>query len=240
MKFGIIGAGPIGQSIAKKLVHNGHEVKVADARGIERLAGKTIVGTAVSPEEVVQNIEVLIISIPLHAIPTIQPIVNRVGDDVIVVDTSNYYPFRDGEIKEIVNGTVESVWVSEQLGQPVIKAFSNLLAYTLEHKGTLEGTPNRISMAVAGDDEDHKQIVMNLVNECGFDTVDAGPIAASWNMQPGTPAYCTELTKEQLALALQKADREKAPLLRDDIMGQFSPHFTHDDVIALNRKVFGA
>ena len=240
MKFGIIGAGPIGQSIAKKLMNNGHEVKVADARGIERLSGKTIIGTAVSPEEVGQNIDVLILSIPLHAIPTIQPILKNVGDDVIVVDTSNYYPFRDNEIEEILNGTVESVWVSEQLERPVIKAFSNLLAYTLEHKGTPEGTPNRIAMAVAGDDDGHKQIVMNLVNECGFDTVDAGPIAASWNMQPGTPAYCTELTKEQLALALQKADIEKAPILRDDIMGQFSPDFTHDDIIALNRKVFGA
>lgn len=240
MKFGIIGAGPIGQSIAKKLVNNGHEVKVADARGMERLARKAIVGTAVSPEEVVQNIEVLIISVPLYAIPTIKPILDRVEDDVIVVDTSNYYPFRDQQIEAIDQGMVESVWVTEQLGRPVIKAFSNLLAYTLENKGTPEGTLGRIAMAVAGDNQAHKQIIIDVVNDCGFDAVDAGSIAASWNMQPGTPAYCTELTKEQLTLALQKADKQNAPQLRDDIMGQFSPDFTHDDVVALNRKVFGA
>jgi len=240
MKFGIIGAGPIGQSIAKKLVNRGHEVKVADARGIERLAGKIIVGTAVSPEEVGQNIEVLIISVPLHAIPTIQPILEQVGDDVMVVDTSNYYPFRDQQIEEINQGMVESVWVTEQLGRPVIKAFSNLLAFTLENKGTPKGTTGRIAMAVAGDHAAHKQIIMDIVNDCGFDSVDAGSITESWNMQPGTPAYCTELTKEELTLALQKADKQNAPRLRDEIMAQFSMAFTHDDIVALNRKVFGA
>lgn len=240
MKFGIIGAGPIGQSIAKKLMSNGHEVKVADARGIERLAGKTIIGTVVSTEEIGQNIDVLIISIPLYAIPTIQPILKNVDDKVIVVDTSNYYPFRDQQIEVIDQGMVESVWVAEQLERPVIKAFSNLLAYTLENKGTPTGTTGRIAMAVAGDDEGHKQIIMNLVNDCGFDAVDAGTIAESWTMQPGTPAYCTELTKEELALAFQKAEKGSAPRLRDEIMGQFSPDFTHDGVVALNRKIFGA
>ena len=139
MKFGIIGAGPIGQSIAKKLMNNGHEVKVTDARGMERLAGKSIIGTVVSTEEIGQNIDVLIISIPLHAIPTIQPILKNVGANVIVVDTSNYYPFRDQQIEEIDEGMVESVWVSQQLGRPVIKAFSNLLAFTLENKRNTSG-----------------------------------------------------------------------------------------------------
>ena len=240
MKFGIIGAGPIGQSIAKKLMNNGHEVKVTDARGMERLAGKSIIGAVVSTEEIGQNIDVLIISIPLHAIPTIQPILKNVGDNVIVVDTSNYYPFRDQQIEAIDEGMVESVWVSQQLGRPVIKAFSNLLAFTLENKGTPAGTPGRIAMAVAGDDAAHKQIIMELVNDCGFDAVDAGSIAGSWNMQPGTPAYCTELTKAELTLALPKADKENAPRLREAIMAQFSPEFTHDDIVALNRKVFGA
>lgn len=207
---------------------------------MQRLVGKTIVGTAVSPEEVVQNIEVLIISVPLHAIPTIQPLLEQVGDKVIVVDTSNYYPFRDKQIEEIDQGMVESVWVTEQLGRPVIKAFSNLLAFTLENKGTTAGTTGRIAMAVAGDDEGHKQIIMDIVNECDFDAVDAGSITESWDMQPGTPAYCTELTKEQLVLALKKADKQHAPRLRDEIMSQFSFDFTHEDIVALNRKVFGA
>src|SRR4051794_5255757 len=133
MRFGIIGAGPIGTIISKKLVKNGHDVKIADARGIERLEGKKLTGIPVSIEDVITNIDVLIISIPFHVMPSIRNIVDKVGEGVIVVDTSNYYPFRDNKIEEIENGMVESVWVSNQLGRPIIKAFNNLLAHTLEN-----------------------------------------------------------------------------------------------------------
>lgn len=146
MKFGIIGAGPIGASISKKLVKNGHEVKIADARDIEHLEGKDIAGTPVNVEEVITNIDVLLLSLPLHVMPSIRPLIDQVADGVIIADTSNYYPFRDNEIEEIDNGMVESVWVSKQIGKPVIKAFSNQLAYTLENKGAPEGTTGRIAM----------------------------------------------------------------------------------------------
>ena len=152
MRFGIIGAGPIGSNISKKLVKNGHDVKIADARGIERLEGKELTGTPVSVEDVITNIDVLIISIPFHALPSIRNIIDKVGEEVVVVDTSNYYPFRDNKIEEIENGMVESVWVSNQLGRPIIKAFNNLLAYTLENEGTPEGTSGRIAIAIAGND----------------------------------------------------------------------------------------
>lgn len=156
MKFGIIGAGPIGASISKKLVQNGHDVKIADARDIKHLEGKDIAGTPVNVEEVVTNIDVLFLSLPLHVMPSIRPVIDQVGDDVIIADTSNYYPFRDHQIEEIDNGMVESVWISNQLGRPIIKAFSNQLAYTLENKGTPEGAKDRIAMAIAGDDPAQK------------------------------------------------------------------------------------
>jgi len=88
MRFGIIGAGPIGTIISKKLVKNGHDVKIADARGIERLEGKELAGTPVSVEDVITNIDVLIISIPFHVMPSIRNIVDKSGQEVIAVDTS--------------------------------------------------------------------------------------------------------------------------------------------------------
>ena len=169
MKFGIIGAGPIGASISRKLVENGHSVKIADARDIKHLEGKDIAGTPVQVEEVFTNIDVLLLSLPLHVMPSIRPIIDQVGDGVLIADTSNYYPFRDNEIEEIDNGMVESVWVSNQLGRPVVKAFNNLLAFTLENKGTPEGTKGRIAMAIAGDDPAQKQVMIDVVNELGFD-----------------------------------------------------------------------
>ncbi len=241
MKFGIIGAGPIGSNIAKKLVENGHDVKIADARGIERLEGKKLAGTPVTVENVVKNIDVLITSIPIHALPSIRNIVDKVGEEVVVVDTSNYYPQRNGKIEEVEKGMVESVWVSNHLGRPIIKAFNNFLAYTLEHRGAPEGTHGRIAIAIAGDNLSHKKIIMGVANELGFDAVDGGSLSDSWRQQPGTPAYCTELTKVELTEALTKAKKEKAPLLRDQAIEKLSASiggYTHEDVINVNREIF--
>ncbi|MBV6737934.1 NADPH-dependent F420 reductase [Priestia megaterium] len=242
MRFGIIGAGSIGSIISKKLVENGHDVKIADARGMERLEGKELAGTPVRVEDAIKNIEVLIISLPTKAIPSIRNIINQVEEEVIIVDTSNYYPFRDDKIEEIENGMVESVWVSNQLDRPVIKAFNNLLAYTLENEGTSEASSERIAMAVAGDDPVQKQIVRDVVHGLDFDTVDSGSLNDSWRQQPGTPAYCTELTKDELTKALKKANKEKAPLLRDKVIEKFAEEkeveFSHKDVVSLNREIY--
>ncbi|MNW24041.1 NADP oxidoreductase coenzyme F420-dependent [compost metagenome] len=243
MRFGIIGSGPIGSNIAKKLVDNGHDVKIADARGIERLEGKNLTGTPVIVEDVIKNIDVLITSIPFHALPSIRHIIDKVGEEVVVVDTSNYYPQMSGKIEEVENGMVESVWVSKHLGRPIIKAFNNLLAYTLEHHGTPEGTHERIALAIAGDDLSHKQIIMDVANVLGFDAVDSGSLSSSWRQQPGTPAYCTELTKEELTLALTKAKKEKAPFLRDKVMEQLISSggtFSIHDVVKANREVYNS
>ncbi|WP_422762819.1 NADPH-dependent F420 reductase [Priestia endophytica] len=139
---------------------------------------------------------------------------------------------------------VESVWVSKRLGRPVIKAFNNLLAYTLENEGTSEDSSGRIAMAVAGNDPSQKQVVMDVVYELGFDAVDSGSLSDSWRQQPGTPAYCTELTKEELAKALKKANKEKAPLLRDKVLERFAGdkevEFSHKDVVNLNREIYNS
>lgn len=244
MKFGIIGAGTIGSIISKKLVKNGHDVKIADARGIEHLEGKELAGTPVLIEDVMTNIEVLIISLPLTALPSIRNIIEQVGEEVIVVDTSNYYPSRDQKIAEIENGMVESDWVSNQLGKPIIKAFNNLLAYTLENEGTPEGTSGRIAMAIAGNDVSQKQIIMDVVNQLGFDTVDSGSLSDSWRQQPGTPAYCTELTKEELTKALEKANKEKAPFLRDKVIEKLSASnltpLANKDIVNMNREIYNS
>jgi 8-hydroxy-5-deazaflavin:NADPH oxidoreductase len=248
MRFGIIGAGPIGSIISKKLVKNGYDVKIADARGIERLEGKEFAGTAVVVEDAIKNIEVLILSLPIKALPSIRNMIDQVGEEVIIVDTSNYYPFRDGKIEEIENGMVESVWVSNQLGRPIIKAFNNLLAYTLENEGTSEHSSGRIAMAVAGDNQSQKQVVIDIVSNLGFDAVDSGSLSDSWRQQPGTPAYCTELTKNDLTEALKKANKEKAPLLRDKVMERFAQifaenkniEFSHKDIVNLNKEIYNS
>ena len=133
---------------------------------------------------------------------------------------------------------------SNQLGRPIIKAFNNLLTYTLENEGTPEGTSGRIAIAIAGNDLSQKQIIMDVVNELGFDTVDSGSLSDSWRHQPGTPAYCTELTKEELTKALKKANKEKAPFLRNKVIERLSAlapaGYSDKDVVNISREIYNS
>lgn len=240
MKIGVIGAGNIGSSVARNLSAAGHEVLVADAQGVDAIRDKVkeAGATAVGLDQVVKGIDALIVSVPSIAIPELAKQLGNVSPDITVIDTSNYYPFRDGAIEELQNGKPESQWVSEQFGHPVIKAFNAALAYTQEARGKPRGTPGRIALPVAGDDARGKAIAMQLVDDAGFDPVDAGSLAESWRQQPGTPAYCTELTRDELQKALAQADKEKAPQQRETLISYFfeaGATLSHDDVIAKNR-----
>lgn len=137
---------------------------------------------------------------------------NGVSADVVVVDTRNYYPQqRDGRIDDIENGMPESRWVERQLGRPVIKAFNNIYARHLLERGQPQGTPGRIALPVAGDDPKAKAVVLRLVDELGFDGVDAGGLDESWRQQPGTPMYGTDHDADGVRRALLEASRERTP-----------------------------
>lgn len=244
MKIGIIGTGAIGGTIAKKMAVAGHRVKVNNSGDIDKLnaRAKELGVSPATQKDVVKDVDVIILSVPTIAISTLpKDLLANVPDNVIVVDTSNYYPFRDADIEEIKIGKVESVWVSEQLGRPVIKAFNNLLADTLANGGKEPGAKDRIAMAVAGDDAEAKRIISGLVNDAGFDAVDSGHLSESWRHQPGTPAYCTELNAEELKQALSDGVKEEAASLRDKTIADLSslPSYpSHRDVVEYNRGLF--
>ena len=149
-------------------------------------------------------------------------------------------PFRDGAIAALDDGVVESVWLSEQLGRPIVKAWNAVLSYTLAHSGKPQGAEGRLAAPVAGDDPAHKALAIQLVDATGFDAVDAGPLSESWRQQPGTPAYCTELTLPELRDALAAADKARAPVDRDALIKSFmeekSP-LSHEQIVARNREV---
>lgn len=244
MKIGIIGTGAIGGTIAKKMAEAGHQVKINNTSDKDKLNARAqeLGVTAADQKEVVKDVDVIILAIPTIAIPKLpQDLFADVPEEVIVVDTSNYYPFRDADIEEIKNGKVESIWVSEQLGRPIIKAFNNLLAETLASGGKAAGTQDRIAMAIAGDDVEAKKVIAILVDEAGYDIVDSGPLSESWRHQPGTPAYCTELNATALKQALADGVKEDAAILRDKAIAELSAmssYPSHPEVVKFNRALF--
>ena len=240
MKVGIVGTGNIGSTLARKLAKAGHSVLIANSRGpetLKKLADETG-AKPVSAREVTRGVNVVILSIPLAKLPLLREVIARLPDDVVVADTSNYFPVRDGQIPAIDGGQVESLWVSEQVGHPVIKAWNNILAVVLAGKGLPSGAEGRIALSVAGDDPAGKKAVMSLVEDTGFDAIDGGSLAESWRQQPITRAYCSELTAEELRAALAAADRARAPQLREEMVKEFmalGDKITTEDIVRLHR-----
>jgi len=244
MRIGFIGTGAIGGTVARKLAAAGHSLVVSNADGPEatKAFAEEIGATPVEVPEAVRDVDAVIVSIPTPAIADLpSDLLDGVPDEVVVVDTGNYYPgLRDAEIPELSAGTVESVWVSQQLGRPVVKAFNNVLAYSLAEHGRPQGDPSRLAMAVSGDDPRAKELVMGLVDDAGFDPVDAGSLADSWRHQPGTAAYCTDYGLEDMRRALQAAQRQGAPERRDkalERLGDIGAGLVHADVISVNRSL---
>jgi predicted dinucleotide-binding enzyme len=150
------------------------------------------------------------VTIPEHAVPDLPAgLFDAAQPDTVVVDTGNYYPQRDGRIDAIESGTTESRWVSGELGRPVVKAFNNIYAKHLLENGRPAGDRNRIALPVAGDDPAAKKVVLGLVDELGFDAVDAGKLDESWRQQPGTPVYATDLDAAGVRRALAEAKPER-------------------------------
>lgn len=210
MEIGIIGSGNIGSTLAGYLTALGHHVLIANSRGPETLSdiAANTGATATTSEQAAGAKDLVIIAIPQKAMVNL-PIDILSSSNAIIVDAGNYYPSRDGSVTEIENGATDSEWVSKVIGHPVIKAFNNIVASSLASKAAPSGDSDRISLSVAGDDAEQKKIVMQLVDEIGFDPIDGGLLSESWRQQPGEPAYCQDLNKEKLNDALQKADISK-------------------------------
>ena len=215
MKIGIIGAGQIGGTLTRRLTKLGHEVFVANSRGPASLAdlARETGATPVSVREAARAGEVVVVTIPEGKIRDLpRDLFAGVPEDVVVIDTGNYYPReRDGRISDIETGMAESRWVEHQLGRPAVKAFNNIYAQHLLERGRPAGSRGRIALPVAGDDQHAKQTVIRLVDQLGFDAVDAGSLDESWRQQPGTPVYTADFDAEGVRRALAQASKERTP-----------------------------
>lgn len=217
MKIGILGTGAIGKTLIQRLSAAGHDVKFANSRGPETIEADVLSlgGRAVTAPEAVRDVDVGILSVPLGRIPGIAPLVAGLPSGTIIIDTSNYYPGRDGLIEAIEGGQVESLWVAEQLGRPVVKAWNAISAGSFAATSAPAGSPERIAIPVAADSGHDRKVAMGLVEDTGLDAIDAGSLADSWRQQPGAPCYCTDLTRNEMPAALATADAARSPKRRE-------------------------
>jgi 8-hydroxy-5-deazaflavin:NADPH oxidoreductase len=217
MKIGIIGVGHIGKTLALKLAAAGHNVSVASSKLPENISQEVLVtgAKAVKVEQAIEEKDVIILSIPLNRIPEVAPLFANLSEERVVIDTSNYYPARDTEIADIEAGMVESLWVVKQLGHKIAKAWNAIGSHSLLANGKNEGSKERIAIPFASDREIDRDVVIKLIHDTGFDAFDTGSLADSWRQQPGAPVYGTDLTENELAEVIDKAEKERLPKRRD-------------------------
>ncbi|MFF3072701.1 NADPH-dependent F420 reductase [Kitasatospora sp. NPDC057936] len=213
MKIGIIGAGNIGGNLTRRFTALGHDVSVANSRGPESLAGLVAEtgARAVPAAEAAHGADFVVVTVPLKSVPDLPAgLFDGAAEGFAVIDTGNYYPKeRDGLIAEIEGGLTESRWTERHLGHPVVKAFNGTYAQDLVERPLPQGDPERLAVPVASDDEDAKRRVRALIDEIGFDTVDAGGLDESWRQQPGTPVYGLRAGVEAVTRALAEASPER-------------------------------
>jgi predicted dinucleotide-binding enzyme len=208
--IGLIGAGHIGSQVARLAVAHGYDVVISNSRGPETLASLIAElgprARAATPAEAGKAGDIMVVTVPLKSyrqVP-VEPLAGK-----IVLDTNNYYPERDGHISELDN---ESTTTSELLQthlptSKVVKAFNHIYASQLTTDGRPKGTPNRRALVIAGDDPEAKATVTRLLDDFGFDTVDAGPLKEGWRIQRDTPGYGPRRNAEELRADLAAAKR---------------------------------
>ena len=208
--IGVIGAGDVGSEVARLALTYGYNVVISNSRGPQTLS--TLVAElgprarAATSTEAATAGDIVVVAVPLknyREVP-VEPLAGK-----IVIDTSNYYPQRDGQIPELDN---ESTTTAELLQahlpkSKVVKAFNHIRAAELTTHGRPAGSKNRRALVIAGDDEAAKTTVASLLDQFGFDTVDAGPLKEGWRIQRDTPGYGPRRTATELRLDLASAKR---------------------------------
>ena len=203
--IGFIGSGNVGQAIARRAIAAGHTVVMSNSRGPETLARlvaalgpQARAATAAAAGDAADTVVVAIPFSSFEGVP-VQPLAGK-----IVIDTGNYYAPRDGHVAELDDGTTTS---SEMLAShlptsKVVKAFNTIIAAQIVEHATPAGTPHRRALPIAGDEAAAKRVVTGLIDEIGFDVVDAGPLAEGWRLDP-MAAWGPSLDAEGLRRSLK-------------------------------------
>ncbi|MCC3298059.1 NAD(P)-binding domain-containing protein [Arthrobacter sp. zg-Y916] len=189
--LGIIGSGHIGSAVARLAVAADMNVVIANSRGPETLTDLVAelgpLARAGTVEEAANAGDAVVLAIPLKAVKDLP---EGLLKDKIVLDSSNYYPFRDGSIDGLLDNSVTTSELMQRLtGARTVKVFNNILAAQIPALARPSGAADRSALPIAGDDEQAKTEAARIIDQLGFDTVDAGTLADSWRFEPETTAY---------------------------------------------------
>jgi predicted dinucleotide-binding enzyme len=193
MRIGIIGAGMIGSTMARLLVQAGHEVKISSRhpealRDLARSLGAR--ASAGTPREAAAFGEVVLLAVPLKAVPGLAEDLGALLDGTIVLDTGNAYQGRDGTVAREAERHPRGSggWAASLFpGARWVKALNTVYFKTLETEAHKTG--DRLGIPLASDDHAAMDVAARLVSDAGFDPVVVGALLRGKDFEPGTRVY---------------------------------------------------
>jgi len=209
-KVGIVGAGLIGQAIAKRALANGYSIMLSNSRGPETLTelAAALNCGAGTVRESAEFGDLIVVTIPFNAIDALDP---EMFASKVVIDTCNHYPGRDGA-DAALDAMRETTGERLQRHLPqsrVVKAFNAIRHVDIEPHARAQGAHNRRALPIAGDDIEARYEVAMFLDRIGFDVVDVGPMSESWRFERAMPAYCVPFGRRSLARTLAGARRNE-------------------------------
>lgn len=202
MQIGIIGAGRIGATVAKLWVEAGHDVRIASRHPdtlrdlVARLGPRASAG---SVEDAARFGDIVLLTVPLKAVPELAPTLAPLLAGKIVIDTGNAYSERDGAVANQAAGHANGSagWAAAMFPDARwVKGLNTVNFRTLEKDAHRDGA--QVGVPLAGDDEAALQVAADLVRDAGFDPVPLGPLIRGREFEPGTRVYNTNMTGPEL------------------------------------------
>lgn len=202
MRIGIVGAGMIGSTLAKLWVDAGHEVRLASRHPenlqplVERLGTRASAGT---PMDVATFGDVVMLTVPLKAVPDLARDLAPSVAGKVVLDTGNAYERRDGDVARLASQHPQGSagWAAAMFpGSLWVKGFNTVYFKTLASEAHRNG--DRLGIPLAGDDTKALETAAGLVRDAGFDPVIVGSLARGKEFEPDTRPYNTGMSGPEL------------------------------------------
>jgi predicted dinucleotide-binding enzyme len=205
--IGILGAGKVGTVLARLAVAAGHRVLIAGSGDpakidliVEVLAPGAVATTGPS---VIAGSDVVILAFPLSRM-------SRVPADALAgkltIDAMNYWPEVDGIREDLQDPTTTTSLTVQRyfVDARIVKAFNHMGYHDLDEAARPSGAPDRAAIAIAGDDPADLRAVAAVVDDLGFDAVEAGRLADGVRLEPGSELFGARLSAAEVRAALER------------------------------------
>jgi predicted dinucleotide-binding enzyme len=205
-RIAVLGAGHVGPVIARVAMDAGHHVSIAASGDPERI---DLIAQVLAPgaeprraRDAVDEADIVVLAIPLHRFADFDP---DLVADKLVVDRMNYWPPVDGVqqmFEDRRNGSSEIV--GHRLARStVVKTLNHIGYHELEDQRRQVGSPERRALGVAGDDPGAVDLVADVVERIGYDTVRLGRLSEGRLLQPGGPVFGASPSRTEFESAMR-------------------------------------